>query len=82
MMDVTNGRIYDASEVQKMFANVTGDHLKKLRKRLVPMHIPPTATQMQWKPPRVGRNDDCPCGSGKKFKHCCLRDKHDERFKQ
>jgi uncharacterized protein len=19
----------------------------------------------------VGRNDDCPCGSGKKFKKCC-----------
>ena len=22
--------------------------------------------------PRVGRNDPCPCGSGKKFKKCCL----------
>ena len=22
---------------------------------------------------KVGRNDPCPCGSGKKFKHCCLR---------
>lgn len=22
--------------------------------------------------PKVGRNDSCPCGSGKKFKHCCL----------
>ncbi|MFO0902203.1 MAG: SEC-C metal-binding domain-containing protein [Pirellulales bacterium] len=22
---------------------------------------------------RVGRNDPCPCGSGKKFKKCCLR---------
>jgi hypothetical protein len=21
---------------------------------------------------RVGRNDPCPCGSGKKFKKCCL----------
>ncbi|MBF3851049.1 SEC-C domain-containing protein [Burkholderia pseudomallei] len=20
--------------------------------------------------PRVGRNDPCPCGSGKKYKHC------------
>jgi tetratricopeptide (TPR) repeat protein len=25
--------------------------------------------------PRIGRNDPCPCGSGKKYKHCCL-DKH------
>jgi len=22
--------------------------------------------------PRIGRNDPCPCGSGKKYKHCCL----------
>jgi len=22
--------------------------------------------------PKVGRNDRCPCGSGKKYKHCCL----------
>jgi len=22
--------------------------------------------------PRVGRNDPCPCGSGKKFKNCCM----------
>jgi hypothetical protein len=21
--------------------------------------------------PRPGRNETCPCGSGKKFKHCC-----------
>ena len=21
--------------------------------------------------PKVGRNDPCPCGSGKKYKHCC-----------
>ncbi len=24
--------------------------------------------------PKVGRNDPCPCGSGKKFKNCCGRD--------
>ena len=23
--------------------------------------------------PKVGRNDSCPCGSGKKYKHCCGR---------
>jgi hypothetical protein len=25
-----------------------------------------------------GRNDPCPCGSGRKFKHCCLRPLDDE----
>jgi hypothetical protein len=24
------------------------------------------------KPPKIGRNQPCPCGSGKKFKKCCL----------
>ncbi len=23
-------------------------------------------------PPKVGRNEPCPCGSGRKFKKCCL----------
>jgi len=23
--------------------------------------------------PKVGRNDPCPCGSGKKYKQCCGR---------
>ncbi|MCI7392698.1 MAG: SEC-C domain-containing protein [Clostridiales bacterium] len=23
--------------------------------------------------PKIGRNDPCPCGSGKKYKHCCGR---------
>jgi len=22
--------------------------------------------------PKIGRNDMCPCGSAKKYKHCCL----------
>ena len=29
--------------------------------------------------PRVGRNDPCPCGSGKKFKKCCMRKATGER---
>ena len=23
------------------------------------------------KPKKIGRNDPCPCGSGKKYKKCC-----------
>jgi len=22
--------------------------------------------------PKIGRNDPCPCGSGKKYKKCCM----------
>ena len=36
-----------------------------------PMVVPPTQKQLARR--RVGRNDTCPCGSGKKFKKCCFR---------
>jgi hypothetical protein len=29
-------------------------------------------THQQRTEPRVGRNQSCPCGSGRKFKICCL----------
>ena len=31
------------------------------------VHVP----EAQRKAPKVGRNDPCPCGSGKKYKRCC-----------
>lgn len=66
-MDTRNGNIYDFNIDE--FINAMSDtdyaHLRE-------MSIPPTKKQMARKPPRVGRNETCPCGSGKKFKHCCL----------
>ncbi|MCF6197938.1 MAG: UPF0149 family protein [Hyphomicrobiaceae bacterium] len=36
-------------------------------------HVLPKGTPvMARKTPKVGRNDPCPCGSGKKYKKCCL----------
>jgi uncharacterized protein len=29
------------------------------------------ATRDHLAAPKIGRNDPCPCGSGKKFKKCC-----------
>jgi hypothetical protein len=34
----------------------------------IPEYIPP---QPYIAPPKVGRNNPCPCGSGKKYKKCC-----------
>jgi preprotein translocase subunit SecA len=31
------------------------------------------ASPARRKTPKVGRNEPCPCGSGKKYKHCCGR---------
>jgi FkbM family methyltransferase len=33
-----------------------------------------SATRPARTPSKVGRNDPCPCGSGKKFKYCCGKD--------
>ena len=37
-----------------------------------PQNFMPPQQTVQYDQPKVGRNDPCPCGSGKKFKKCCL----------
>ena len=32
-------------------------------------------------PQETGRNDPCPCGSGKKYKQCCLKKQQDKAKK-
>ena len=39
--------------------------------QLVPLESGETTTIERPVPTKVGRNDPCPCGSGKKFKKCC-----------
>lgn len=34
-------------------------------------HFAPVVTKVR-NGPKIGRNDPCPCGSGKKHKKCCL----------
>ncbi len=43
------------------------DHLIDVRQYWFDKSIPPTVRRDA---PKVGRNDPCPCGSGKKFKNC------------
>jgi HEAT repeat protein len=41
-----------------------------------PLPLPPVSLPFASKAhpkQKVGRNDPCPCGSGKKFKHCCMK---------
>lgn len=37
--------------------------------------FPPKVETYRRKEPKIGRNEKCPCGSGKKFKVCCKRTK-------
>ena len=65
-MDVRTGEIVEKVKILKQFGP---DGIKG---RYIEMRIPPTPAQMKRRPPKVGRNEPCPCGSGKKFKKCCL----------
>ena len=57
--------------------------LEALAPDLIPAHVEilhharraktnPGTAPVNENQPKVGRNDPCPCGSGKKFKKCCL----------
>jgi DNA-binding Lrp family transcriptional regulator len=54
---------------------LTGKKAPEIPKAKAPV-LPPPRPTLPRKPEvkqKVGRNDPCPCGSGKKFKHCCMR---------
>ena len=49
-------------------------HAKKLPTEEEP-ELPPPVEPIQSDTEKVGRNDPCPCGSGKKYKKCCGKKK-------
>jgi uncharacterized protein len=59
-----------AADEARMLAEIRedlADHLIDVRRYWFEKAIPPTVKR---EGPKVGRNDPCPCGSGKKYKSC------------
>ena len=48
------------------------NQLPAVVERARPEHEQPPASAAPAKSRKIGRNDPCPCGSGKKYKKCCL----------
>jgi len=73
-MDCHTGRIYTPEELEKKFGIIQSveSDMEAFNQQIKKMQVPPTQKQLSRKPPKVDRNEPCPCGSGKKFKHCCL----------
>ncbi len=83
-MDTRDGRIYQLSEAAQALEESAKDEAEILEKiiganqELIPEDKPylklmghhPTPVQRARR--KVGRNETCPCGSGIKFKKCCL----------
>ncbi len=67
-------------EEQFLLVKSAEDNLADLRDGLfpeyepMPTHVPEVTSRAPYKAagtqPKVGRNEPCPCGSGKKYKHC------------
>jgi uncharacterized protein len=61
----------------KMFFRHVDPYMRFMTAELAAQRAP--ANVMRWaaemdaggRKQKTGRNDPCPCGSGKKFKHCC-----------
>jgi hypothetical protein len=69
-----SGLISDAIGELSKWHGYSDAYLAK-QKRLAtrnPSRTMPWAETFAHKSPHFGRNDPCPCGSGKKFKKCCL----------
>jgi uncharacterized protein len=64
----------DFAETQKLQKSIEPNaralHAYWLERRVAP--VPPMSEPFKHATPRVGRNNPCPCGSGRKFKKCCL----------
>jgi len=69
-MNTDTGQIFNPEEVARLLGDSTPTKAKSQLAKLIEMKIPPTEEQMRKNPPKVSRNDSCPCGSGFKFKHC------------
>jgi preprotein translocase subunit SecA len=69
-------QIQSAEEIQEVeqpvLENVQYQHAEfdEAQSEEAPADVVVTAQPVQNHLPKVGRNDPCPCGSGKKFKHC------------
>ena len=71
-MNTETGEILRPAEFQQLYNKLIAEGRHEEAAKWKPMETAPTNQQMSRKPPKVGRNDPCPCRSGKKFKKCCL----------
>ena len=52
-------------------AGLAASHAQQEQAANTPVGGPAKPITVRRSQPKVGRNDPCPCGSGKKYKHCC-----------
>jgi SEC-C motif-containing protein len=87
IISVEKGGVTDAEGTVEFEASYERDGLKDVHHEKAKFKKEGSAETAQWlyeeghitprtivrTGPKTGRNDPCPCGSGKKYKHCCIK---------
>ena len=68
-------RFYDPVEIQRRQQRWLKEDREQEQERFGLDDWRPVKTYVR-EQPKIGRNDPCPCGSGKKFKKCCMSKLH------
>ena len=67
-----NAQHSEAESMQKQAASSMGDSARRTAASgVMQRHTQGQSVTVRRTTPKVGRNDPCPCGSGKKYKQCC-----------
>ncbi|MDY7009138.1 MAG: SPASM domain-containing protein [Planctomycetota bacterium] len=66
-------RVNHFCEGYKMFFKAALPELNRIAAYVKDGRLPETGGRQRTTAGRVGRNEPCPCGSGRKFKNCCGR---------
>jgi uncharacterized protein YecA (UPF0149 family) len=68
-------RFYDMDEILRRQQRWLKEDREQEQKRFDQGNWRPVKTYVR-EQPKIGRNDPCPCGSGKKYKKCCMNNLH------
>ena len=74
IMDAVQMSEENNKQREAMEAAISNDQMKRFE--AIAKAWQEAHTQKIRKFDKVGRNDPCPCGSGKKFKNCCMNKKN------
>jgi uncharacterized protein YchJ len=69
-MNINTGELIPYDELKKLLESEDKEISDKAKREYIETQI--ELTEKQLKINKIGRNDLCPCGSGKKFKKCHL----------
>jgi SEC-C motif-containing protein len=65
--------VYEQAKIKTLKAEAAEKETRLAGKASPRLRVAGPDDSSSRKPNRIGRNDRCPCGSGKKFKTCCMR---------